>query len=62
MSDLILLVTPGSTAVPHPGIRLVLMENGHLISGCKFTKGMIAAQVKVAIFEAFADKFPWIWT
>ena len=58
MRDLILLAGPDSTAVPRQGIRLALMENGHLISGCKFTKGMTVAQVEIAIFEAFAGKIP----
>ena len=58
MRDLILLAGPDSTAVPRQGIRLALMENGHLISGCKFTKGMTAARVEIAIFEAFAGKIP----
>jgi hypothetical protein len=34
------------------------MENGHVISGCRFTKGMTAAQVEIAVIEALDGKIP----
>ena len=43
MRDLILLAGPDDNVTPRQGTRLALMEKGHMISGCKFTKGMNAA-------------------
>ncbi|XP_046860320.1 uncharacterized protein LOC124453576 isoform X3 [Xenia sp. Carnegie-2017] len=58
LRDLILLGGPNASVVPRQGARLALMERGHMISGCRFTKAMNAAQVEIAIMEAFADKIP----
>ena len=58
MRDLILLGGPDTVRVPRQGTRLALMESGHMISGCKFTKGMTAAQVEIAIVEALDGKIP----
>ena len=58
MRDLILLGGPETVHVPRQGARLTLMENGHVISGCRFTKGMTAAQVEITIMQAFDGKIP----
>jgi hypothetical protein len=58
MRDLILLGDPDTVCVPRQGTRLALMESGHIISGCKFRKGMTAAQVEITIVEAFDGKIP----
>ena len=58
MRDLILLAGPETNVIPRQGTRLALMENGHVITGCKFTKGMNAAQVLITIVEAFDGKIP----
>ena len=58
LRDLVLLSGPDDVIVPRQGARLALMENGHVVSGCRFTKGMNAAQVEIAIVEAFDGKIP----
>ncbi|XP_028398699.1 uncharacterized protein LOC114522251 [Dendronephthya gigantea] len=58
MRDLVLLSGPDDTIVPRQGSRLTLMEKGHVISGCRFTKAMNAVQVHLAIIEAFDGKIP----
>lgn len=58
MRDLTLLAGPDSVFVPRQGARLALMEYAHMISACRFTRGMTAAQVEVAIFEAYDGKIP----
>ena len=58
MRDLVLLSGPDDTIVPRQGSRLTLMEKGHVISGCRFTKAMNAVQVYLAIIEAFDGKIP----
>ena len=56
--DLILLSGPGENLVPRQGSRLVLMENGHILSGCRFTKNLSAAAVETNIIQAFEGKIP----
>ena len=34
------------------------MEHGHVLSACRFTKGMTEIQVEATILEAFGDKIP----
>jgi hypothetical protein len=58
LRDLVLLGGPDTVCVPRQGARLTLMENGHVISGCRFTKGMTAAQVEIAVIEALDGKIP----
>ena len=58
MRDLVLLDGPATVVVPRQGARLALMEKGHVISGCRFTRGMNAAQVEIAIMEALDGKVP----
>lgn len=58
MRDLILLGGPDTVFVPRQGARLALMENGHIISACRFTRGMNEAQVEITIVEAFDGKIP----
>ncbi|XP_046858298.1 uncharacterized protein LOC124451718 [Xenia sp. Carnegie-2017] len=58
MRDLVLLDGPSILVVPRQGARLYLMERGHVISGCRFTRGMNAAQVEITIMEAFDGKVP----
>ena len=49
---------PNAVVVPRQGARLALMERVHVISGCRFTRGMNAAQFEIAIVEAFDGKIP----
>ncbi len=58
MRDLILLSGPDENLVPRQGSRLVLMENGHILSGCRFTKDLSAAAVETNIIQAFEGKIP----
>jgi hypothetical protein len=58
LRDLILLSGPDVTVVPRQGARLVLMENGHVITGCRFTKDLSAGAVETIIIEAFDGKIP----
>ena len=58
MRDLVLLSGPHDNVVPRQGSRLTLMEKGHVILGCRFNKAMNAAQVQLAIIEAFDGKIP----
>lgn len=58
MRDLVLLSGPDDSVVPRQGSRLTLMEKGHVISGCRFNKAMNAAQIQLAIVEAFDGKIP----
>lgn len=58
MRDLILLSGPNDTVVPRQGARLALMENGHVITGCKFTKGQSDTEVETTIMIAFEGKIP----
>ena len=43
---------------PRQGARLVLMENGHVITGCSFTKSLSAGAVETNIIMAFDGKIP----
>ena len=56
--DLVLLSGPNDVIVPRQGGRLMLMEHGHVVSGCRFTKAMNSAQVELAIIEALSEKIP----
>ena len=56
--DLVLLSGPNDVIVPRQGARLMLMEHGHVVSGCRFTKAMNSAQVELAIIEALSEKIP----
>lgn len=58
LRDLILLSGPDETIVPRQGARLVLMENGHVITGCSFTKNLSAGAVETNIIMAFDGKIP----
>jgi hypothetical protein len=58
LRDLILLSGPQDEVVPRQGSRLVLTENGHIISGARFTKDLSAAAVETRIIEAFDGKIP----
>ena len=53
LRDLVLLSGPNDSVAPRQGSRLTLMEKGHIISGCRFHKAMNAAQVLLAIVEAY---------
>ena len=46
------------TMLFYPKDTSCLNGKGHMISGCKFTKGMNAAQVLITIMEAFDRKIP----
>ena len=56
--DLILLAVLDTVFVPRQWACLALMENGHMISACRFSRGTTAAQVEITIFEAFDGKIP----
>lgn len=58
LRDLVLLSGPDDKVVPRQGTRLVLNERGHVISGCRFTKGQSMIEVERTIFEAFDGKIP----
>ena len=58
LRDLILLSGPDESIVPRQGAHLVLMENGHVIMGCSFTKSLSAAAVETNIIMAFDGKIP----
>ena len=58
LCDLVLLNGPDSNTVPRQGTRVVLMENGHVLSACPFSKDMNEVQVEATILEAFPDKIP----
>ena len=58
LRDLILLSGPQDEVVPRQGTRLVLTENGHFISGVRFTKDLSAAAVETRIIEAYNGKIP----
>ena len=58
LCDLVLLNGPTTNIVPRQGARFVLMEHGHVLSACRFTKGMTEIQVEATILEAFGDKIP----
>ena len=58
MRDLILLSGPDETSVPHQGARVLLVENGHVINACRFTKDLSDALVETTIIEAFEGKIP----
>ena len=58
MQDLILLSGPNENLVPRQGSRLVLMENGHILTGCRFTKDLSAVAVETNIVQAFEGKIP----
>ena len=40
------------------GTRVLLMENGHVLSARPFCKDMNEVQVEATILEAFPDKIP----
>ena len=52
MHDLVLLSGPNDVLVPCQGARLMLMEHGDVVTGCRFTKAMNSGQVELTIFEA----------
>ena len=56
--DLILLAGPDVNIVPRQGVRVHLMENGHIIYGFEFLKEWKAYDVELHIREAFGDKLP----
>lgn len=58
LRDLVLLSGPDETLVPRQGARLSLMENGHVITACRFTKDLSPALVETTIIEAFEGKIP----
>ena len=58
LCDLVLLNGPDSNNVPSQGTRVLLMENGHVLSACPFSKDMNEVQVEATILEAFPDKIP----
>lgn len=58
MRDLVLLSGPDDQVVPRQGTRLALNERGHVISGCRFTKGQSMIEVERTIIEAFDGKIP----
>jgi len=58
LCDLVLLNGPDSNTVPRQGTRVVIMENGHVLSACPFSKDMNEVQVEATILEAFPDKIP----
>lgn len=58
MRDLVLLSGPDDQVVPRQGTRLALNEKGHVISGCRFTKGQSVMEVERTIIEAFEGKIP----
>lgn len=58
MRDLILLSGPNETNVPRQGARVLLSENGHVVTACQFTKGMSESQIEAKIMEAFDGKIP----
>ena len=55
---LILLSGPDETSVPRQGARVLLVENGHVINACRFTKDLSDALVETTIIEAFEGKIP----
>ena len=58
LRDLVLLSGPDENVVPRQGSRLVLMENGHILPGCRFTKDLSAGAVEINIMQAFDGKLP----
>ena len=58
LRDLILLGGPQDAVVPRQGARLALMESGHIITGCRFSRGQSEAQVETTIVEAYEGKIP----
>ena len=53
-----MLTGPNDKIVPRQGNRVWLSEHGHILTGFQFYKEWNAAQVKIAIKEAFEDKIP----
>ena len=58
LRDLVLLSGPEDMVVPRQGARLVLMQNGHIITGCRFTKDLSAGAVETNILQAYDGKIP----
>lgn len=58
LCDLVLLNGPTTNVVPRQGARVTLMEHGHVLSACRFTKAMTEIDVELTIIEAFGDKIP----
>ena len=58
LRDLILLSGPNETTVPRQGVRVLLSDNGHVVTACQFTKGMSETQIETKIIEAFDGKIP----
>lgn len=58
LCDLVLLNGPTTNVVPRQGARVTLMEHGHMLSACRFTKAMTEIDVELTIIEAFGDKIP----
>lgn len=44
--------------MPRQGARVLLSENGHVVTACQFTKGMSETQIETKIIEAFDGKIP----
>ena len=58
LRNLVLLSGPEDTIVPRQRARLLLIEHGHGITACRFTKNLTPAQVEINIIEAFDGKIP----
>ena len=58
LRDLVLLGGPDDTFVPRQGLKLILIEHGHIISAAQFDKSMSEIDVEVVIKEAFEKKIP----
>ena len=58
LRDVILLSSPEDEVVPRQGACLLLMENGHIISGVRFSKDLSAAAIETCIIQAFDGKIP----
>ena len=58
LRDVVLLTGPNDKIVPRQGNRVWLSEHGHILTGFQFYKEWNAAQVEIAIKEAFEDKIP----
>ena len=51
-------VGPNENLVPRQGSLLVLMENGHILTGCRFFKDLSAVAVKTNIYKNLKEKYP----
>ena len=57
LCDLVLLNGPTTNIVPRQGARFVLMEHGHVLSACRFTKGM----TEIQSWRPLETRFPVLW-